>query len=615
MLRAMRENTKWIFYILAVSFVGWLVFDVGMGITGRGSYGGADVVLKVNGDAIHLPQYQAALQAAYEQARRRSGLAALTREDEKQVQDEVVNQIIQSALLHQEYRRLGITVSDQEIIEAARTSPPPEVTRAPDFQTNGQFDITKWQRFLAAGTAPEFLAQLEARYREQIPEVKLAEYLTVDVYLSDAKLWRMYRDQHDSLKIALLAVRPQTIDDTLAPVSDAELQRYFATHQGDFKRPAVAFLSFLAQPRYPDAADTAAALTRVRRLRAEIAAGGAAKFAEVAKRESSDSVSGARGGDLGWIKRNQSGYDPRFLAGLRSVQPGQFSQPVLSTFGYHLIRVDAAKGDSIHARHILIPIELQGAHRDYVEARADTLERLAAERENGAVLDSAGARLHLPSGRAPKLVEGDRLTLGRYVIPDVSVWAFEAKVGETSPLIEGEAAYYVFRLDSLIPAGVPPLGYVRDQVRYAARLEKKKAVARQEAQQIAAALGNAPDLARAAAAHGWPPVVTLGPFTRTTPPPAIQREPLVVGTAFGLRVGERSGVLAGDGGYFLVASLWRKLADSAAWLAQRDRQRTELMDPVRQARMQAFLAGLRQQAKILDRRKELFRPQSVTAGT
>src|SRR3989441_9211614 len=101
----------------------------------------------------------------------------------------------------------------------------------------------------------------------------------------------MYRDQHDSLKIALLAVRPQTIDDTLAPVSDAELQRYFATHQGDFKRPAVAFLSFLAQPRYPDAADTAAALTRVRSLRAEIAAGGAAKFAEVAKRESYDSRS------------------------------------------------------------------------------------------------------------------------------------------------------------------------------------------------------------------------------------------------------------------------------------------------------------------------------------
>ncbi len=612
MLRAMREKTKWIFYILAVTFVGWLVFDVGMGITGRGQ--SSDVVLKINGDAIHLPQYQAALQGAYEQARQRNGLATLTREDEKQIQDEVVSQLIQSVLLRQECRRLGITVSDEELIEAARTSPPPEVMRAPDFQTNGQFDITKWQRFLAAGTAPEFLAQLEARYREQIPQVKLAEYLTVDVYVPDAKLWRVYRDQHDSVKIALLAVRPQAIDDTLAPVSDAELQSYFAAHRDDFKRPGVAFLSFVAQPRLPDAADTAAALARVRRLRVEIAAGGAAKFAEVAKRESADSGSRSKGGDLGWIKRNQTGYDPRFLAGLRSLQPGQLSQPILSTFGYHLIRVDAAQGDSTHARHLLIPIELQGPHRDYVEARADTLERLAAEHEGGGALDSAAGHLHLPVGLAPKLVDGDRLTLGRYGIPDVSVWAFEAKVGETSPLIEGEPAFYVFRLDSLIAAGVPPLGYVRDQVLYAARLEKKKAIAQQRAQQIAATLGPTPDLARTGAAHGRP-VSTLGPFTRIAPPPPIQREPLVVGTAFGLRVGQRSGLLAGEGGFFIVETQWRRLADSTAWLNQRDQQRASLMDPVRQARVQGFLAGLRQQAKILDRRKELFRPQTATAGS
>ena len=612
MLRQMRAISKYVFWVIAITFIGWLAYGQVQDILA----GSRDTVLKVNSDEIRLAQYQAALQSANEQLRRRNGLATLTREDEKQVADEVINQLIQSTLLRQEYHRLGITVSDEEVIEAARSSPPPEVMRAPDFQTNGQFDITKWQRFLAAGTAPEFLAQLEARYREQIPEIKLAEYLTADVYVSDAKLWRIYRDQHDSVKIALLAVRPQTIEDSLAPVSDAELQRYFAAHQPDFKRPAVAFLSFVAQPRYPNAADTAAALARARRLRAEVAAGGATKFAAVAKRESSDTVSGARGGDLGWIKRNQQGYDARFLAGLRTLRPGQISQPVLSSFGYHLIRVDAAAGDSIHARHILIPVELQGQHRDYVETRADTLERSAADQENGAVLDSAAARLHLPLGRAPKLVDGDRMTLGRYVIPNVSVWAFEAKVGETSPLIEGEPAYYVFRLDSLIPAGVPPLAAVRDEVLYAARLEKKRVVAREQAQQMAAALGNAADLTRAAAAHGWP-VTTLGPFTRISPPPPIQRDPLVVGTAFGLRVGERSGLVVDEGGYFFVASLWRKQADSAAWLAQRDKQRTDLMEPVRQARMQSFLAGLRQQAKILDRRKELFRsaPQNTTAGT
>src|SRR2546427_4283033 len=82
MLRAMRENAKWIFYILAFAFVGWLVFDVGMGVTGRGQYGGADVVLKVNGRAVHVPQYQQALQAAYDQYRHQ-GAGPLTRENER----------------------------------------------------------------------------------------------------------------------------------------------------------------------------------------------------------------------------------------------------------------------------------------------------------------------------------------------------------------------------------------------------------------------------------------------------------------------------------------------------------------------------------------------------
>src|SRR2546428_10651353 len=170
MMRAMRQNAKWIFYILAFAFIGWLVFDVGMGVTGRGQYGGADVVLKVNGRAVHVPQYQQALQAAYDQYRRQ-GAGPLTREDEQQISDQVVKQLVQQVLFEQEYRRLGITVSDEEVIQAARSSPPPEVMAAPEFQTNGQFDISKWQRFLASSSDPRFLEQLEARYRDQIPQL------------------------------------------------------------------------------------------------------------------------------------------------------------------------------------------------------------------------------------------------------------------------------------------------------------------------------------------------------------------------------------------------------------------------------------------------------------
>ena len=49
--------------------------------------------------------------------------------------------------------------------------------------------------------------------------------------------------------------------------------------------------------------------------------------------------------------------------------------------------------------------------------------------------------------------QGSKVQLGTYVIPDAAVWAFQAKEGETSPVIEGERGLYVFRLDSLHDAG------------------------------------------------------------------------------------------------------------------------------------------------------------------
>src|SRR5438094_135098 len=424
MMRAMRVIYKPVFVVVAVTFIGWLAYGQVTDILG----GGRDVVLKVNGQIVRATQFQAALQNAIEESRRRGG-GRLSREDEQQLQDQVTDQFIQRILLEREYRRLGIQVSDDEIRQMARSTPPPQILRQimedPTFQTNGQFDITKWQRYLGSASE-EFRTQIEQLYREYLPERKLEEYLTVDVYVSDAKLWRIWRDQHESVTVALLAIRPELIPDSLAPVSDAELERYYAAHKDAFKRPATAWLSFVAQPKVPDAADTAAALARARRLRAEIARG-ATKFEDVAKKESVDSVSGARGGDLGWVKRNEGGFDPQFLAALRRLTPGELGQPALSSFGYHLIRADAAKGDSLHVRHILIPIVPQGQHLDQIDARTDSLDHLAAEQTDGSRLDSAAQRLHLPVAAAPKLIQGDRLTLGRYVIPDVSVWAFEGR--------------------------------------------------------------------------------------------------------------------------------------------------------------------------------------------
>jgi peptidyl-prolyl cis-trans isomerase D len=269
MLRVMRSNAKYIFVVLVGSFVMWLALGQVLEILGPS----ANVVLKVNGREVQIAEWQQRVQGAYEQFRQQRGNVPLTREDEQQIQDQVVRQLVQEILLEQAYRRLGIAVTAEEIIEAARTSPPPEVLRDPQFQTDGQFDITKWQRFLQSGADRPVLAQIEAIYRDRIPQVKLTQYLTADVYVSDAKLWQAYKDQHDSATVAVLPVWPTALTDSV-PVSDAELRRYLDDHADDFKQPAMAFVRFVAQPRLPDAADSAVARARVARIQRELVGGG-----------------------------------------------------------------------------------------------------------------------------------------------------------------------------------------------------------------------------------------------------------------------------------------------------------------------------------------------------
>ena len=209
LMRTMHANAKWVFYILAVSFVAWLAIGQVMSILGPSG----NVVLRVNGREFPVTEYQQRVQIATEQYRQQNGTAPLTREEDKQVQDQVINQMIQDALLEQEYRRLGIRVSDEEIIAMAHNAPPPQVLRDPQFQTDSQFDIRKWQQFLSTTTDRNVLLQVEALYREQIPRIKLFEYLASDVYIPDAKLWRLYKDAHDSVRVTALAVSPYTILD------------------------------------------------------------------------------------------------------------------------------------------------------------------------------------------------------------------------------------------------------------------------------------------------------------------------------------------------------------------------------------------------------------------
>jgi len=61
--------------------------------------------------------------------------------------------------------------------------------------------------------------------------------------------------------------------------------------------------------------------------------------------------------------------------------------------------------------------------------------------------------------------------------------------------------------------------------------------------------------------------------------------------------------------------LGRKLADSTAWLAQKEVQRTQLRQALQQARIQQYLEGVRAKPKLSTGAKISSSPASATPPT
>jgi len=561
---------------------------------------------KINGQSVDTRTFQGFVQQSIDN-RQRDLPTSLTLEERHQIEDQVWEELIQNRVLETEYERRGISVSTDEIVQAIRNSPPADFRNVPEFQTDSQFDINKYQRWLTSSVGAQYLPALEAQYRDQLRRSKLLRVVAADIYLSDAALWEQYRDENEQVKVAVTAIIPRNaVPDSAVKLTDEEVTAYYRSHQDDFKRSRTAFLSFVALPRLTNASDTAFAKARADSAKAAILAG--EPFADVARRESSDSASATAGGDLGeWTKGSM---DPAFDSAAFAMPLKKVSQPVLSQFGFHIIEMTSRKGNKAKGRHILIPIEVAGEHRDHLDAEADSLERLAAEREDPAALDTVSKALSLPIGRTGGVQEGTRVQVGNLVVPDAGAWAFGgSKPGHTSPVIETSFAFYIFRIDSLQPAGVPPLAQVRPAVEFALRNDKKKQLVKPKAEEYLKRLANGESMAAAAKAMNLPNR-EFGPFSRVNPP---LTDPMVVGTAFGLEKGQRSGLLDTPDGMYVMESLERVPADSAKFVKELDEYRTKMIDMARQARVRGYLAALRQSAKIVDNRARLRQQQQEAA--
>jgi peptidyl-prolyl cis-trans isomerase SurA len=257
---------------------------------------------------------------------------------------QVLDQMISEKLIVAEAKRQGITVN------------PTEVERQVD-----QAIADARQRL---GSDDAYRAQLA---RENLTEDKLRE---------------KYRTEVERQLLAQRLVQKQLPPQT---VTQTEAETYWKANPDKFpKLPAQARLSVIQIPVSADSAALAAGKKQAAAARKRIVAG--EKFAKVASEVSQDPGSAKSGGDLGFFTRGT--MDPAFEDAVFSLKPGVLSEPVQSTFGWHIIEVldrdslrtaagtdslgpDGKKIPEVHARHILIRVPLTDADAERAHKLAD----------------------------------------------------------------------------------------------------------------------------------------------------------------------------------------------------------------------------------------------------
>ena len=100
---------------------------------------------------------------------------------------------------------------------------------------------------------------------------------------------------------------------------------------------------------------------------------GESTFNTLAVLYSEDPGSAARGGELGYIARNQ--LDPAFAEAAFELKPGRISKIVESEFGFHIIQLIDRQGERINVRHILLQPKVSEEEKEEALLRLDTIRQ------------------------------------------------------------------------------------------------------------------------------------------------------------------------------------------------------------------------------------------------
>jgi len=374
MLEKIREGSQG---MIAKVILGFVILT--FALAGVGSYLGnsSEVpVATVNGDEISKVQFDTAYQNERARMQQQYGdMFNMLSADSNYMANfrtSVLEKLIDEQLQRQLVTQLDLIVSDDLLRDTIR--------KMPEFQVDGVFNNDRYIALLRQnGYEPN---QFRDYLRSQMSATQLmvglagSEFATVSEMQLLSKLQQQSRDiQFAVLKAADFAsavevndqllqdyyqsntnqfVSPETVSVDYVQltaadiaktieVTDADLQAYYAANQVRYQTEERRRVSHILLESAEENADIKA---KAEALAAQLQQG--ADFAELAKKESADTFSAEKGGDLDFIEKGV--MDAEFeKAAYALVKVGDVSPVVKTEFGYHIVKLTEVQPGSTKA--------------------------------------------------------------------------------------------------------------------------------------------------------------------------------------------------------------------------------------------------------------------------
>jgi len=632
----MRRHKRWLYAFLWIVILGFIVFYI-PAFTGTGGAGSpGEAIATVGGETITVGEFQRAYlqrRQLYERLYQNLDPAALRALG---LEEQVIDGLVTQRVLVLEAQRLGLRVSDHELAR--------NMASAPDLQENGRFiGVDELRRRLQLQGAS--LAEFEEQRRSQLLIEKLQAVVSAGAIVGDSETEREYRRENETVKaeyaladaarfraeatasdeeakarydanpaayaiperrvVQYVLVDPQALSARVT-VTDRDVEVYYQEHRDEFRSDEEVCASHIlvkvkATPEAAEGHPDADARRIAQGLLDRVKAG--ADFAAIAKASSEDKGSAPGGGDLGCFGRGR--MLPEFEGAAFSLGPGETSDLVKTSFGYHVIRVASRKDQAflpLDAVKERVRQTLLGQRaRSLAEAKLGELQQaLARGKGLEEVAKAAGVTLEksapFAKGEAPEPIGS----------PQLAARAFELKVGQGEPEPFGVARGAAFiALAEIQAPRTPELKEIADKVKADVSEQKAFERARALAAEVRARALQV-GLEKAASAAGL--------VRKETPTPVGRGQALAeLGTGAALEqavylLGEKelSEPIRVKGGYALVRVLEKKPFDAAAFEKEKGRIAAQLRDAKRNQLFQAYMSEARKRFPI-ERNAEAIR--------